>query len=43
VLQSRLASDSATTSGGGVAISNALYGLGSLTIESVRLVNSFTF
>lgn len=43
VLQSRVASDSATTSGGGVAISNALYGLGSLTIESIRLVNSFTF
>jgi hypothetical protein len=34
---------SATGSNGGVAISNALYGLGSLTIESVRLVNSFLF
>jgi hypothetical protein len=43
VLQSRVASDSATTSGGGVAISNALYGLGSLTVESARLVNSFSF
>ena len=29
--------------GGGVAISNALYGLGSLTVESMRLVNSFSF
>jgi hypothetical protein len=42
-LQARIASNSANTSGGGVAISNALYGLGSLTIESVRLVNSFSF
>jgi hypothetical protein len=34
---------SATGTNGGVAVSNALYGLGSLTIESVRLVNSFLF
>jgi hypothetical protein len=34
---------SATGSNGGVAVSNALYGLGSLTVESVRLVNSFMF
>ena len=32
-----------TGTNGGVAVSNALYGLGSLTIESVRLVNSFLF
>ena len=30
-----------TTTNGGVAISNALFGLGSLTIDAVRLVNSF--
>ncbi len=34
---------SATGTNGGVAVSNALYGLGSVTIESVRLVNSFMF
>lgn len=34
---------SATGSNGGVAVSNALYGLGSVTIETVRLVNSFMF
>jgi hypothetical protein len=28
---------------GGFAVSNAMYGLGSLTVESVRLVNSFAF
>jgi hypothetical protein len=33
----------ATGSNGGVAISNAMFGLGSVTIESVRLVNSFSF
>ena len=33
----------ATGSNGGVAIANALYGLGSVTIESARLVNSFFF
>ena len=33
----------ATGSNGGVAISNAMFGLGSLTVESVRLVNSFSF
>jgi hypothetical protein len=33
----------ANGSNGGVAISNALYGLGSVTIEAVRLVNSFLF
>jgi hypothetical protein len=32
-----------SSSGGGVAISNAMFGLGSLTVESVRLVNSFSF
>jgi len=36
-------SSSASGSGGGVAIANALYGLGSVTIDSVRLVNSFSF
>lgn len=34
---------SATGSNGGTAISNALYGLGSLTVEAVRLVNGFSF
>jgi hypothetical protein len=33
----------ANGSNGGVAISNALYGLGSVTVEAVRLVNSFLF
>ncbi len=33
----------ATGSNGGVAISNAMFGLGSVTLESVRLVNSFSF
>ncbi len=33
----------ATGSNGGVAISNAMFGLGSVTVESVRLVNSFSF
>jgi hypothetical protein len=41
-VQARAASASNGTNGG-VAISDALYGLGSLTVESVRLVNSFTF
>jgi hypothetical protein len=34
---------SASGSNGGVAVSNALYGIGSLTVEAVRLVNSFSF
>jgi hypothetical protein len=34
---------SATGQNGGVAVANALYGLSSLTVESVRLVNSFSF
>ena len=33
----------ATGSNGGLAISNAMFGLGSVTVESVRLVNSFSF
>lgn len=33
----------ATGSNGGVAISNAMFGLGSVTVESVRFVNSFSF
>jgi hypothetical protein len=37
------ASSISSGSNGGVAISKALYGLGSLTVESVRLVNSFSF
>ena len=37
------ASSASSGANGGVAISNALYGLGSLTVESVRLVNSFSF
>ena len=31
-----------TNSNGGVSASNALFGLGSLTVDAVRLVNSFT-
>lgn len=34
---------SATGNNGGVAISNAMFGLGSVTVESVRFVNSFSF
>ena len=34
---------SATGSNGGVSISNAMFGLGSVTVESVRFVNSFSF
>jgi hypothetical protein len=34
---------SATGTNGGLASAYALYGLGSLTIDSVRLVNSFSF
>jgi hypothetical protein len=41
-VQARAASASNGTNGG-VAISDALYGLGSMTVESVRLVNSFSF
>lgn len=37
------ASSKSTGDTGGVAISNALYGLGSVTVEAVRLVNSFSF
>jgi hypothetical protein len=33
----------ATAVNGGIAIANALYGLGSLTVEADRLVNSFSF
>ena len=33
----------ATGSNGGLAISNAMFGLGSVTVESVRFVNSFSF
>ena len=33
----------ATGVNGGVAVANALYGLGSLTVEADRLVNSFSF
>jgi len=28
---------------GGVAVSNAMFGLGSMTVESVRFVNRFSF
>ena len=30
-----------TTTNGGVSVANALFGLGSLTVDAVRLVNSF--
>ena len=33
----------ATAINGGVAVANALYGLGSMTVEADRLVNSFAF
>ena len=33
----------ATGNNGGVAISNGMFGLGSVTIESVRFVNRFSF
>ena len=33
----------ATGSNGGVAVSEAMFGLGSVTVEAVRLVNSFSF
>ena len=45
VVQAQVSTDNTsifTTSNGGVSISNALFGLGSLTIDAVRLVNSFT-
>ncbi len=32
-----------TNGNGGISLSNAVFGLGSLTIDSVRLVNSFSF
>jgi len=34
---------SATGTNGGASISNAMFGLGSVTVESVRFVNSFSF
>lgn len=34
---------SATGTNGGVAVADALYGLGSMTVQSERLVNSFSF
>ena len=45
VVQAQVSTDNTsvfTTTNGGVSISNALFGLGSLTIDAVRLVNSFT-
>ena len=42
-VQARVNSDSTNVTNGGVAVSNAMYGLGSLTVDSVRLVNSFSF
>lgn len=41
-VQARVNTD-ATAVNGGVAVANALYGLGSLTVEADRLVNSFSF
>jgi hypothetical protein len=40
-LQAKASSKSTTI--GGAAVSNAMFGLGSLTVDSVRLVNSFSF
>jgi len=42
-VQARVNSDSTNVTNGGVAVSNAMFGLGSLTVDSVRLVNSFVF
>src|SRR5207302_1145673 len=45
VVQAEISTDNTsvlTTTNGGVSVSNALFGLGSLTIDAVRLVNSFT-
>ncbi|TMA99991.1 MAG: hypothetical protein E6J70_11665 [Deltaproteobacteria bacterium] len=40
-IQAKASSRSTTI--GGAAVSNAIFGLGSLTVDSVRLVNSFSF
>jgi hypothetical protein len=45
VVQAQISTDNPSvisTTNGGVSISNALFGLGTLTIDAVRLVNSFT-
>ena len=45
VVQAQISTDNTSVfsnRNGGVSISNALFGLGSLTIDAVRLVNSFT-
>jgi hypothetical protein len=45
VVQAQISTDNTSvisTTNGGVSISNALFGLGTLTIDAVRLVNSFT-
>jgi len=44
VIQAQLSTENTSvmsTTNGGVSVSNALFGLGSLTIDAVRLVNSF--
>ena len=44
VVQAQVSTDNTSVfsnTNGGVSISNALFGLGSLTVEAVRLVNSF--
>ncbi len=41
-IQAKVSSNS-SGSGGAVAISDAMFGLGSVTVDSVRLVNSFSF
>ena len=45
VVQAKVSTENTSpfsTTNGGVAASNALFGLGSLTLNSVRLVNSFS-
>jgi len=45
VVQAQISTDNTSVfsnTNGGVSLSNALFGLGSLTIDAVRLVNSFT-
>ncbi len=42
-IQARSSTSTTGTDPVNVAIANAVYGLGSLTVESVRLVNSFSF
>ena len=42
-IQARSSTGTTGTDPGNIAIANAVYGLGSLTVEAVRLVNDFSF